>query len=406
MSSLIVYLELEWKRSLKVLGRSAVSLLMIFGIAVGGVFGISYLLFHSQIFDPIEVAVVIPKTESESKMIAQFLAGMESVRNICRFEYMDEEHARKAVSSGEAQAAVMLPDHFYNDIYEGRPAKVTFLFPEETELHTEIFRELLSDGVSMIRTAEAGVFAAMDTAKLYETELESYEIANIISYEYIGHAFRRGEIFQESMYSPVGNMELTEFYTASMLVVFLIMTGINYGFLYKKESRAVEQKMYIDGLGFGLQMFVKIIVMAGNLWILAAAVCLAGTAAGKMAGIRGSGVDSAIFLALVPLCFGIASYFAMVYEAAGRGMQGNIILLGCNVLMIVCSGSVVPSAYLPKLIGTIGKWLPLNLFHRYSAAMLAGHVETRQLVCMAVWVAAAAGIGVLITWKRRGIYYN
>lgn len=220
MRNLIVYLELEWKRSLKVLGKSAVSLLVILCITIGGVFGISYVLFHFQIFEPIQVAVVIPDTEEESKVIARFLAGMESVRNICRFEYMEEKQVRTAVWEGKAQAAVILPEDFYQDIYEGNPAKVILLFPEEMDLDTAIFRELLEDGVSMIRTAEAGVFAAMDTGKVYETEMESYEIAEFISYKYIGNAFRRGELFQESIYSPVGNLELSEFYAATVLVVF------------------------------------------------------------------------------------------------------------------------------------------------------------------------------------------
>ena len=62
MRNLIVYLELEWKRSLKVLGKSAVSLLVILCLTIGGVFGISYVLFHFQIFEPIQVAVAVSYT--------------------------------------------------------------------------------------------------------------------------------------------------------------------------------------------------------------------------------------------------------------------------------------------------------------------------------------------------------
>ena len=393
MRNLIVYLELEWKRSLKVLGKSAVSLLVILCITIGGVFGISYVLFHFQIFEPIQVAVVIPDTEEESKVIARFLAGMESVRNICRFEYMEEKQVRTAVWEGKAQAAVILPEDFYQDIYEGNPAKVILLFPEEMDLDTAIFRELLEDGVSMIRTAEAGVFAAMDTGKVYETEMESYEIAEFISYKYIGNAFRRGELFQESIYSPVGNLELSEFYAAAVLVVFLLMSGVNCGFLYKQESRAVEQRMYANGLGAVSQATVKIVAMAGMLWILSAGCYL-------------SGIDVTVFWKMIPLCFGIASYFSLMYVLAGRGMQGNLLLLCGNVLMIFCSGTVVPSAYLPRVVGSIGKWLPLNLFHEYSAQMLFGSIEVKLVLWMIIWGVAAGGIGGLITWKRHGTYYN
>lgn len=385
MRNLIVYLELEWKRSLKVLGKSAVSLLVILCITIGGVFGISYVLFHFQIFEPIQVAVVIPDTEEESKVIARFLAGMESVRNICRFEYMEEKQVRTAVWEGKAQAAVILPEDFYQDIYEGNPAKVILLFPEEMDLDTAIFRELLEDGVSMIRTAEAGVFAAMDTGKVYETEMESYEIAEFISYKYIGNAFRRGELFQESIYSPVGNLELSEFYAATVLVVFLLMSGVNCGFLYKQESRAVEQRMYANGLGAVSQTTVKIVAMAGMLWILSVGCYLSGIGVQQMMEIRTMGIDGTVFWKMIPLCFGIASYFSLMYVLAGRGMQGNLLLLCGNVLMIFCSGTVVPSAYLPRVVGSIGKWLPLNLFHEYSAQMLFGSIEVKLVLWMIIW---------------------
>ena len=87
-------------------------------------------------------------------------------------------------------------------------------------------------------------------------------------------------------------------------------------------------------------------------------------------------------------------------------MQGNLLLLCGNVLMIFCSGTVVPSAYLPRVVGSIGKWLPLNLFHEYSAQMLFGSIEVKLVLWMIIWGLAAGGIGVLIAWKRHGTYYN
>ena len=93
-----------------------------------------------------------------------------------------------------------------------------------------------------------------------------------------------------------------------------------------------------------------------------------------------------------------------MYVLAGRGMQGNLLLLCGNVLMIFCSGTVVPSAYLPRVVGSIGKWLPLNLFHEYSAQMLFGSIEVKLVLWMIIWGLAAGGIGVLIAWKRHGTY--
>lgn len=199
---------------------------------------------------------------------------------------------------------------------------------------------------------------------------------------------------------------MSEFYAATVLVVFLLMSGVNCGFLYKQESRAVEQRMYANGLGAVSQTTVKIVAMAGMLWILSVGCYLSGIGVQQMMEIRTMGIDGTVFWKMIPLCFGIASYFSLMYVLAGRGMQGNLLLLCGNVLMIFCSGTVVPSAYLPRVVGSIGKWLPLNLFHEYSAQMLFGSIEVKLVLWMIIWGLAAGGIGVLITWKRHGTYYN
>ena len=56
-------------------------------------------------------------------------------------------------------------------------------------------------------------------------------------------------------------------------------------------------------------------------------------------------------------------------------MQGAVFLLSANVLMVLCSGVVIPSAYLPEWAARLGQYLPLNFLHRYCAELFFGRVQ-------------------------------
>ena len=55
----------------------------------------------------------------------------------------------------------------------------------------------MTDGVSLLRTAEAGVYAAYDTAQIYQAEISRDQIGDVISELYIYEAFDRTSVFQK-----------------------------------------------------------------------------------------------------------------------------------------------------------------------------------------------------------------
>lgn len=100
----------------------------------------------------------------------------------------------------------------------------------------------MTDGVSLLRTAEAGVYAAYDTAQIYQTEISRDQIGDVISGPYIYEAFDRTSVFQKNVYSSLGKADLYQYYFSAAVLLLLLMMGVNYGYLYQKQSRAVEEK--------------------------------------------------------------------------------------------------------------------------------------------------------------------
>ncbi|MBO5460610.1 MAG: ABC transporter permease [Ruminococcus sp.] len=393
------YLFLEYKKSLKVLLKSAVSLVLVLAVTCVSVIVLGYTMFQSQVFRAIDVAVVMPDDASELQMITQFMSAMDSVKSICRFNYMTQEEAMEDLHCGDVQAVISLPENLYEDIYSGDPAQITVYFPEETALNIETFRELLNDGVNMLQSAEAGVFAAKDTAKVYSAKMKQSKIAKLISYTYIECAFDRNEIFNKTVFSPFGEMDLYQYYIAAGMSVILLMWGVNFSFLYQKQSRSVEQKLKVMGLNACSLSLIKVLVMSGVMWILGvggySALCLISSLADLSLLWFEVSVLGWMWLAAAAL----AVYFHLVFSFFGKGFHGSVFILSVNILMILCSGAVIPSAYLPAWAATVGAYMPLNFLNQFCADMMFGTITGVEIAGIVFWILIVFGMGVFFLWK-------
>jgi len=378
MRTFFIYLFLEYKKSAKVLLKSTVSLLLAAVLLLGAAAVLSHVFFGSRMFQAIDVGVAVPEGEKETKAVLRFLSAMESAESVCNFRYFPENEAKEKLYEGEVQAVIVLPESLYEDMYSGEKGRIAVYLPEDPPFRVQVFRELLADGVSLLTTAEAGVLAASDLAgtdaiaygERDETgfpKMKPYEAANFISYEYIQCALGRDNMFDEYVYSPLGQMDLYQYYFATAASVLLLMSGLNYSFLYQGNSRAVEQKLRVMGLGTVKASFIKILVMANASWLLAAASYLAGCLFSRWGKFDFIWFHGSVLLLLIPVSIGAAFYFHAVYSVFGKGMQGAVFLLSVNAVMVLCSGVVIPLAYLPEAVRRVGQYLPLNFLRQYCA---------------------------------------
>ena len=166
------YQFFEFKLGIKVTLKSMGRLCMVYLLTIAGGIAAGYFMQQSQIFKSVQVGVVIPGEEETSRLIAQFLASMDSVKSVCEFVYLDEKEAEKKLHDGTLQAVVKLPENFYEDMDSGKNTPAVIDFPSQTKWNTYMFRELLMDGISLVQTTEAGVYAALDASKYRDIRME------------------------------------------------------------------------------------------------------------------------------------------------------------------------------------------------------------------------------------------
>lgn len=400
MKTFLNYFLFEYKKSIKVLLKTFGSTLMMLLLVIAGVAAVSHFVFQSHIFEPIRVGMVVEGEDEKIKLITKIVSTMESVESICEFVYVDEEEAKERLGENELQAAIVLPEDFYEDVNSGYNTPVTVYVSENASLNQKVFQELLTDGVSLLRTSEAGVYSMLSLKKEYSAQMTKKEIGDVISEIYIEEAFYRGRIFNSNVYSALGEMELHEYYFASALAIFLIMSGLNYSFLYQKKTKAVEDKLKISGVGPVKVSAIKVAVMGNLLWLISAGFYALACIVSDEMNLGLFRLEGRTFVYLIPLCLAIAAYFHMLYAISGKNGQGAVVVFAVNIFMILCSGSVIPVAYLPKIAGKIGEYLPLTFWNEYGAQAVFGQITGELVAVQAAIILIATGIGAAVSWKN------
>ncbi len=340
------YFVIELKRCLKMLGRTWANLLLMLLLLATLTVVAGQALYGGNPFSKISVAVSTPEKDDLTDMLLRFIASMDSVKSVCEFRQMEEGEALDALREGELQAFISLPARFYEDVDSGKNTPAVVYFPKDNGFGGVLFRELLKDGVSMLQTAEAGVYATYacigDDDQLV---IEHAEVGNLLARAYFGAVSDRTVIFDSEVISPFGKTDAVGFYSVAAVLMILMLCGPGLAFLFDKASVSVLQRLGQSGANALMLSFEKTCVMLTGL-LLPALIAVA--LSGKWNYIA----HVIVFL------FSLSAYFFAIYELAGEGQRGSILLLILSIGQLLPAGVMVPASYLPAQAARLGTYLP------------------------------------------------
>ena len=398
MKTWIAFFIVECKRTGKTLLKSIGSFCACLLLTAVLVAAFSAIMQNAQVFQKVNIGIAIPEGESISRLATQYISSMDSVRSVCDFYYLDEQESVEQLKQGTLQAVVVLPEGFYHDVQVGINPPAQIYFPKDAAQNTQVFEELVTAGVSFLQTAEAGVYAALDTASYYGVELQGAGLGDTIAYLFAHQMLKRDSVYSARMLSTMGNLSVAEYYYAAGLVILLMMCGIQFGFLYGKRSRSVEDKLKIRGVGSIRQSVVKILVMTEFLYVTGLLYYFAGIGVAGWTKTYFVFYQGTTWYALLLLCLGIAIYFHVLYELSGSSSQAAVFVFAVNVITISGAGVLIPEAYLGKEIAGISRFLPMKYWNVYAAGMLEGEISKDSVAGTVFFLLMGMAAGGFLSW--------
>ena len=400
MKTWIAFFIVECKRTWKTLLKSIGSFCACLLLTAVLVAAFSAIMQNAQVFQKVNIGIAIPEGESISRLATQYISSMDSVRSVCDFYYLDEQEAVEQLKQGTLQAVVVLPEGFYHDVQVGINPPAQIYFPKDAVQNTQVFEELVTAGVSFLQTAEAGVYAALDTASYYGIELQGAGLGDTIAYLFVNQMLKRDSVYSARMLSSMGNLSVAEYYYAAGLVILLMMCGIQFGFLYGKRNRSVEDKLKIRGAGSIRQSVVKILVMTEFLYVTGLLYYFAGIGVAGWTKTYFVFYQGTTWYALLLLCLGIAIYFQVLYELSGSSSQAAVFVFAVNVITIIGAGVLIPEAYLGKEIAGISRFLPMKYWNVYAAGMLEGEISKDSVAGTVFFLLMGMAAGGFLSWRN------
>lgn len=400
MKTWIAFFIVECKRTWKTLLKSIGSFCACLLLTAVLVAAFSAIMQNAQVFQKVNIGIAIPEGESISRLATQYISSMDSVRSVCDFYYLDEQEAVEQLKQGTLQAVVVLPEGFYHDVQVGINPPAQIYFPKDAAQNTQVFEELVTAGVSFLQTAEAGVYAALDTASYYGIELQGAGLGDTIAYLFVNQMLKRDSVYSARMLSSMGNLSVEEYYYAAGLVILLMMCGIQFGFLYGRRNRSVEDKLKIRGVGSLRQSVVKILVMTEFLYVTGLLYYFAGIGVAGWTKTYFVFYQGTTWYALLLLCLGIAIYFQVLYELSGSSSQAAVFVFAVNVITIIGAGVLIPEAYLGKEIAGISRFLPMKYWNVYAAGMLEGEISKDSVAGTVFFLLMGMAAGGFLSWRN------
>lgn len=349
----------------------AVLLLGILGIFA---FGAVTFLYRDVPVLQITIAVVEEEENPLTDLLLQYVQGMESVSEVCRFMIVSEEEAFSMLQEGKAAAVLLLPEGMVEGILDGSNAPVQVFFPEDAGLESALLKELTDAGVQMLRVAQAEIYAVYDTAKAYgalerlsalEMDIDRYNLA---------FALERLALFRMQEVSATGNLTILQYGVASGAVFFLLMLGMACYPVMQPYPEALRKQLVREGIGPGRQCLGKWFCgtcsmgMGALFFMLLLNVGLRAAGYGfrmPKAGLMQTGVGL-----LILLC--ASSFVFLVFQLAGNGTAAVLLLFFLSVVMQYLSGGFLPSVFLPETVQIIGRFVPTAYLIKAAGNLYAG----------------------------------
>ncbi len=376
MNYSLQYIRIEFKRAVHAFVSGMVTLIIISVITAGSAAALYALLQSLGISDPVRIALCTSE-ESMPPVMIRFIQNLDSVKAVCKLEETDEESARQGVKDGTYGAAVILPANFYEDVNTGVNTPARILIPSNAGSEVRSFGELMESVVSMVDTVEGGIYAVTDGYIEYGMMVSRGDMENYLTGLSYDLLMARTTFFKESFEDAFDVKGLVSYMTvcSCLLINMVLCTG--FGYMYSKRTRTVNGLLVRNGLSgtktgmirfliMFFQLILITVICAGIIKVISAKLYLADNEIFVLAS-EDLAESSKLLLNpvyVLPVLFCICAFTHLIFSMFRGREDSGLILLIVFMIMLIVSGCIVPSVFLPEKAAAIGKYLPAAMWRK------------------------------------------
>ncbi|MUK86911.1 ABC transporter permease [Ornithinibacillus sp. L9] len=393
----VLQLKRKWK---------SLPLLLLFPIIIIGLLGAIIISLLSLTEDePISVGLIDLDQSTETELVINLMEESSELSSFIQMYSMNEEDAVNALEQDEISTYIIFPDEFTQKLYTGQSVELTMIGNPERALESQLVREIVESVTRHINVSQANILTINHYAKELGMDTETRS-------DLVFDQFKEFLFFTLGKDSVLNQEEITNNVTASPLYYYSLGTWfilitvwlfIFYSFLYKDDSLKMRQRMQLYGVTELAKIVAKIMVT-----ITVVSVIGTFTFGIFIQVLHNFEVltDNYVRIAMITFLYSIIYLVLLaLLELAIRTSKFRLLIQSIvTVFILLCSGAILPSIYLPTYMQGFLTYLFSNqAFQWLEELILNGrfYVDYIPLLLMSL-----TSVFVLIgysLWKERGV---
>ncbi len=391
----LVYLKLELKRAYKRLPHIYAGAILLLAMAAVIALLASQLLYGNGVVGKVPVGVLIPNEDRLAKQVVQMISSLDSVGNVCDFQYMDKNSCLEELKKGNLYAVLDVPEGFVQDIINGTNTPVTVWFTSNAGIEGKLFQELTDAGALTLSASQAGIYAGNELYQGLGLKEAVSQLEKDLNEQYIGYSLQRTGYFRHLKVQASGDVTIMEFYEISVYVLFLFLLAIPVSSYLLPAKKAMTQRLDMAGIGGGYRAAVKMI----GLGLLIATV----TFPVIIGAVLGKQVKWSMILAVTWLlaCGTASGIVVLLYQLTGNLLGGIMLLFFVITGQHFLSGGFLPMVFLPATIQKLSIWLPSSILMNTMKMAITEQWDWHQIAACVGLLTAVWAISGRMEARRR-----
>ena len=375
----------------KVLRRTVPGMLALLALLCAGCVALCFSVMSSAKEN--QQKLVLGMVDKDGSMISRMILGLATgnqeiaaLFQVVSFETAEEACA--AVEQGQAAAAMIFEEDYFDKILEGESSAVNVILGQSVQMHAQIIRDFAGTGEILIKTGEYGAGAAwdpmMDAYDDRDTAVRKFDVFCMqFAVELLGLTGKSVDGVVLPYSRSAGSVE--GHYMLLYTVLLLTLTDmLFFDFVRRSSNRTLLCRLKSAGVG------AVHILSAKLLFVAAVKALLLGAVLGLLHSFFGlritvPGILGAVCFVLYSSAVGVA-----LCALVQRSDAGPCILCGLGFGGLFLCGGLIPYDMLPQTVTQWGNYTPLGLGAAMLQPLFGGPA--------AVWPILGSGVLAVALW--------
>jgi ABC-2 type transport system permease protein len=338
-------------------------LLLIFLIS----YAISPLFYTNAYIEKFKIALVDRENSLETRTLINHFEKSDALKNLTEIIHTDYEQALKLIHKDEVAAVIVIPEHFSEDVAVGKNTPVTVIGNKNKPIQSQIIRAMMNSAADLVTAAQSGVNTIWDF--LYQAGAPQEKLNrwfNKSVMEFSLKSLGRNQVFKKKVVSPIADITPFEYYSISIIVIFMLLNGISgLRLLIEEKQSEVLKRVISKGMSIrkiALAKFISLFLfqLIQSFMIFGIMIVVADRY------LRGNGISAVIMLVMIIAA--TSSFMILIASCMYDIFLADLIAYISIFVMAFIGGGIIPLTYLPGSIESvslfsINKWAIQGLIY-------------------------------------------